>query len=164
MHTHLISSHLISSHAHAHAHAHAHPIASYRISSLRISSHLTWGAPGPDFAHFFWVLAGALKKADKLQKSGQSPQKIRTARIAAKTLMPHSTPPKKQSVRRFCPFWGVHPHSQPAAKKSGQTQKSGQTPPKIRTPQNAAETLILHSPPLKNRQRDVFACFLGAPP
>ena len=126
---HLISSHLITSHAHAHAHAHAHPIASYRISS-----HLTWGAPGPDFAHFFWVLAGALKKADKLQKSGQSPQKIRTVGIAAKTLMPHSTPPTKQSVRRFCHFWGVHPHSQPAEREKADKRKKADKHPKKSTP------------------------------
>jgi hypothetical protein len=52
------------------------------------------------------VLAGALKKADKLQKSGQSPQKIRTVGIAAKTLMPHSNKTVSPPV---LPFLGGTP-------------------------------------------------------
>ena len=135
-----------------------------RISSHRISSHLTWGAPGPDFAHFFGVLAGALKKADKLPKNGNHPRQSALPELRQKHRCRTPLLQQKQSIRRFCPFGGVHPHSQPAAKKRGQTQKSGQTPPKIRTPQNAAETLILLCPLFKNRQRDDFACFLGAPP
>ena len=73
---HCISSHLIPSYLISRSSLliSSHLISSHLISSHLISSH-SLGAPGPDFAHFFGGLAGALKKADKSQKADNHPRK-----------------------------------------------------------------------------------------
>ena len=110
------------------------------------------------------MLAGALKKRTKYQKRTITPEN-RHSPNCGKTTDSALRPSEQTASALFLPFFGgVHPHSQPAAKKSGQTQKKRTDTPKSPHCSKFGGNAGCAFPPFEKQTARCCACFLGAPP